>query len=84
MENAPQAPLTMPAIHHQGSRPVYVGGIQGLGRNVGLNMERSRFSPRDRFLATYSSQQSSAATQCVGAEFLGCTMVTSHFKPLGL
>jgi hypothetical protein len=74
MKNAPQALLAMPAVHHQGSRPVHVGGIQGLGRNGGLNMEihhRSRFSPRNRFLATYSSQQSSAVRQCVGAEFLG-------------
>jgi hypothetical protein len=74
MKNAPRALRAMPAVRHQESHPVHVGGIQGLGRNGGLNMElhyRSRFSPRDRFLVTYSSHQSSAARQYVGAEFLG-------------
>jgi hypothetical protein len=76
MKSAPQALLAMRAVHRQGSRPVNFGGIGGLGRNGGLNLEihpRSRFSPRDRFLqvATYSGQQSSATRQCVGAGFLG-------------
>ena len=60
----------MLAVHHQGSRPVHVGGIQGLGRNSNGNY-RSGFSLRDRFLETYSSQRGSAAGQCVDAEFLG-------------
>jgi hypothetical protein len=89
MKNAPQELLAMPAAHRQESRTVHVGGIQGLGRNAGLDMERSRFSPQDQFLATYSSQQSSAAKQCVGEEFLGllrCTTLTwaSRFKTSGL
>ena len=83
MKNAPQAPLAMPVAHHQGSRPVHVGGIQGLARNAGLdlNMElhqRGRLSPRDRFFATYSCQESSAAQQDSAwvQRFSGCTMVT--------
>jgi hypothetical protein len=83
MKNAPQALLAMPAVHHQGSRPGHVGGLQVLGRNGGLSMKihhRSRISPRDRFFATYSSQQSSAARQCVGAGFLGL----HHGDPAGL
>jgi hypothetical protein len=76
MKSTPQALLAMHAVHRQGSRPVHFGGIGGLGRNGGLNLEIHRricFFPRDRFLqvATYSGPQSSATRQCVGAGFLG-------------